>query len=315
MLFGENLQSDKKDYAKYFDYSKDDDYTFGLVCTTTGFQNVAVNQNYPLNFTKHLSSYLNGFTLHNGKFDNSAGRILNELQIIYITEGQGYFISQYCPITEVNAGTIIIVHPNVRHVYYPKKETGWRENWVGLKGKILERLIKNNVFPKEKPICKIGISETIINLYQNLFRLAETQNTGYQQLMAGIIFHLLAHIRYKYLNIAPKKSKVKDKINHACINIRENINKKISPVDIANELNIGYSLFRREFKLITGLSPNQYILKQKLSKSKELLLTTDLTISEIAFELQFENVSQFSSLFKKKEGMNASDFRKNYSFI
>lgn len=306
MLLSEVLQNEKKEYAKYFDYSKVDDDTFGLVCTTTGFQNISINQNYPLNSNKHLSSYL---------FNDSTGRILNEFQIVYITEGQGYFISQYCQKTEIKAGSIIMIHPEVRHIYYPKKETGWREHWVGFKGDIIKRLIKNNVFPKEKPILEIGVSESTINLYQNLLVLAETQNSGSQQLMAGIILHLIANIRYERLNIAPKKSKIKDKINHACIIIRENLNTKLSSVEIANELNIGYSLFRREFKLFTGLSPNQYILKQKLAKSKELLLNTDLTISEIAFELQFENVSQFSSLFKKKEGLNASEFRKNYTFI
>lgn len=300
------MQNNINEYAKYFDYSKVDDYAFGLVCTTTGFQNVAVNQNYPLNSTKHLSSYL---------FNASAGRILNEFQIVYITEGEGYFISQYCQKTEIRPGTIIMVHPSVRHIYYPKKEVGWREYWVGFKGEILERLVKNNVFPKEKPILKIGVSDTIISLYEDLLDQADNQKNGSQQLMAGIILHLLANIRYKHLNIAPKKSKIRDKINHACMIIRENFDKKLSPVDIASDLNIGYSLFRKEFKQLTGFSPNQYILKQKLAKSKELLLNTDLTISEIAFALHFENVSQFSSLFKKKEGINPSEFRKNYTFV
>ncbi|MBP9576760.1 MAG: helix-turn-helix domain-containing protein, partial [Parabacteroides sp.] len=48
---------------------------------------------------------------------------------------------------------------------------------------------------------------------------------------------------------------------------------------------------------------------QKLLRAKELLTSTPLTISEIAYSLHFENAGQFSTFFKKKEGVTPSEFR------
>ena len=82
-----------------------------------------------------------------------------------------------------------------------------------------------------------------------------------------------------------------------------------SPEEIAARLGLGYSWFRRMFKEYTGVSPAQYQLQQKLLRAKELLTSTPLTISEIAYSLHFENAGQFSTFFKKKEGVTPSEFR------
>ena len=63
------------------------------------------------------------------------------------------------------------------------------------------------------------------------------------------------------------------------------------------------------FKEYTGVSPAQYQLQQKLLRAKELLTSTPLTISEIAYSLHFENAGQFSTFFTKKEGVMPSEFR------
>ena len=62
-------------------------------------------------------------------------------------------------------------------------------------------------------------------------------------------------------------------------------------------------------KEYTGVSTTQYQLQQKLLKAKELLISSNLNISEIAYSLKFENAGQFSTFFKKKEGMTPSEFR------
>ena len=53
----------------------------------------------------------------------------------------------------------------------------------------------------------------------------------------------------------------------------------------------------------------KYQLQQKLLKAKELLTSSSMNISEIAYSLKFENAGQFSTFFKKKEGVTPSEFR------
>jgi transcriptional regulator GlxA family with amidase domain len=74
---------------------------------------------------------------------------------------------------------------------------------------------------------------------------------------------------------------------------------------------MGYSKFRKVFKQVTGLSPNQYYLNLRLNKAKALLVNTDLSIVEISNLTGFENLFYFSNYFKKKNGVSPILYRNN----
>jgi ABC-type uncharacterized transport system ATPase subunit len=79
--------------------------------------------------------------------------------------------------------------------------------------------------------------------------------------------------------------------------------------DIANKVYMGYENFRRRFKNEVGLSPNQYFIKLKIEKAKEMLLYTHLEIKEIAEKLGFSDPYYFSRIFKDKETISPNKFR------
>jgi AraC family transcriptional regulator, transcriptional activator of pobA len=63
-------------------------------------------------------------------------------------------------------------------------------------------------------------------------------------------------------------------------------------------------------KFLTGLNAQQHIHNQLIEKAKEILLTTHLSINEIAFKLGFEYPQYFNRLFKSKTGLTPAAFRK-----
>ena len=69
-------------------------------------------------------------------------------------------------------------------------------------------------------------------------------------------------------------------------------------------------LFISEFKRQTGLTPKDYLLSKKLSKAKNLLLTTQSSILEISLAVGFESVSHFIRVFKKKYEMTPLALKK-----
>ena len=89
----------------------------------------------------------------------------------------------------------------------------------------------------------------------------------------------------------------------------KNIKKTIDLVQISTELGVSYSKFRLDFKKQTGSSPLQFYLLLKIEKSKELLLNTNKSQKEIAFELGFESDYYFNRLFKQKTGFAPGQFR------
>lgn len=67
----------------------------------------------------------------------------------------------------------------------------------------------------------------------------------------------------------------------------------------------------RLFRNKTGVSLVDYITKKKIEKVQKLLLTTDLSVSQIAFELGYTNMPYFSKVFRKEVGCSPIEYRKN----
>jgi hypothetical protein len=66
---------------------------------------------------------------------------------------------------------------------------------------------------------------------------------------------------------------------------------------------------------LSGVSPKQHLLDLKMTEAKRLLLYSGLNISEIAFQLGFEDSSYFARIFKKKAKLSPSLFREKYRKI
>ena len=82
---------------------------------------------------------------------------------------------------------------------------------------------------------------------------------------------------------------------------------------LAGKLNISPSYLSDLLRSLIGQSAQQYIHSKLLEKAKEKLSTTDLTVSEIAYELGFEHSQSFSKLFKKKTKRSPVEFRKSFN--
>jgi len=99
-------------------------------------------------------------------------------------------------------------------------------------------------------------------------------------------------------------------INKARLLFRSNIINDFSPEKAAEELQVGYSWFRKVFKNYTGLSPGQYYIQLKIERAKELLNNSEIPIKEIAYDLRFDSYFYFSRIFKEKTGLSPTDYRK-----
>jgi AraC-like DNA-binding protein len=64
---------------------------------------------------------------------------------------------------------------------------------------------------------------------------------------------------------------------------------------------------------LTGQNAQQHIHNKLIEKAKEKISTTNLTISEIAYELGFEHPSSFNKLFKSKTNLSPLEFRQSFN--
>lgn len=105
--------------------------------------------------------------------------------------------------------------------------------------------------------------------------------------------------------IAQIKAIIVDEIHHK----EEKSNVNFSTL-IAEKTNHDYSALSKLFSSVEGVTIEKYILHQKVEKVKELIHYNELTLSEIAFQLNYSSVAHLSSQFKKETGMTPSAFKK-----
>lgn len=86
-------------------------------------------------------------------------------------------------------------------------------------------------------------------------------------------------------------------------------NSDLSVEDIGTELGLSRVQLYRKVKALTGFSPVELLRKTRLSKARQLLETTDQTISEIAYKVGFTAPSYFTKCFKEEHGVLPGDVR------
>ena len=276
------------------------DLQWGTAVNSAGFQDIAPGMDYPPR--NHPSRYV---------FTVESGRVLQEYQLLYITEGRGRF---YCETLgrnkaiPVGAGTMFLLFPGEWHSYHPDRNTGWKEYWIGFNGHFVDNLIERKFFTKDRPVFKVNLHEDIVSLYIKAIEAAVAQESGFQQLLAGIVGRLLSLAYFYDRNSQFQESETALKIGQAKVMIQDHY-MDLSPEEIASRLCISYSSFRKTFKEYTGFSPARYISEVRMSKAKELLTNTSMTIKEVAYLVGYNNHDYFFTAFRHLTGHTPAEYR------
>jgi len=285
--------------------TNEQDLLWGITVTTVGLHQIKKDFEVYRPKAGHPTKYY---------FHSKEGRVLDEFQLVYITQGSGKFHTSKTKTVDVKEGDIMLIMPGLWHSYAPNKKTGWNEYWIGFKGEVMDLRARNGFLNLENGIFKVGMRDEMVNLYQQAINVATTESTAYQQVLAGIA-NLLLGLAMAYDKEQQFENYTVLQMTKAKMIIRENIYSKITPEEIANTLNMSYSWFRKTFKEFTGLSPASYMQKLKLQAAKDSLISTNHSIKEIAYNLHYDNSEHFSTQFKKHVGSSPKDFRAQHTRI
>lgn len=276
------------------------DKEWGLYLTVVGYAQIQPSLVYPPRM--HPSGYF---------FTWEKGRVLQEYQINYITEGSGIFETADGQFPVV-PGSMLILRPGMWHRYKPDPNTGWNEHYIGFNGDSCAQLFREGFFQSSKPVMYVGFQENLLKLFFEIIQLVKDEKTGHQQVCAANTILMLSKILSVVRNQEFAGKSIERKIRKACLYFRDNLNTNVNIEKLASEMNVGYSYFRQMFRKYTGISPTQYHLSLRIQKAKDLLVSTDYSFKEIAIDLGFESYFYFSRIFKDKTGKSPMEFRKEH---
>lgn len=102
-------------------------------------------------------------------------------------------------------------------------------------------------------------------------------------------------------------------ISGAVAYIRKNYKEDIRTDDIARAVNLSRSYMSELFTHTFGISPHEYVVQFRLSIAKNLLMNSSFSITEIAEQTGFRDVSSFSRAFKRQIGISPIKYRATYN--
>jgi AraC-like DNA-binding protein len=271
---------------------------WGIYATSFGQAHVPAGGSYPP--VHHPKSHF--LTWKNG-------RILQEFQFVYISEGAGQFESAHSPLVRVGEGTLFVLFPGVWHRYRPDPERGWIEYWIELQGGVMENLRHEKLLDPRRPVHIPGLAPEILGILAAANRLARAKPPGFQVRLGLLGLQILPHLVWPS-PVSGSPSQRMEKIVRESLNLLgSNLEQPLSPESIARELGVGYSYFRRAFKAQTGFSPKQYRLEIRYRRTCDLLRNTDMMIKEIAERLGYNSPYHLSLEFKMRAGLAPQNWR------
>lgn len=275
------------------------DRRFGLWINTVGCQVIPPGTDYPLE--GHPAGYF---------FNAATGRVLHEYQLVYITEGTGTFCSSAdTPEQEVQRGRVMMIFPGQWHSYQPYSSTGWTEYYIGFAGPIADNLIREGFFSSRNQMIEVGLNEELVALFTRAIMVSHGSRSAQQQHMAGLLMHIIGLILTISRDAISEVGDINQKIERAKIVMRENMGRDLDMVKLASSLNVSYSWFRKMFRESTGLAPVRYFHEMKMTRAKQLLVDTTLSVKEVAFRLGFKSTEHFFSVFKKYTKLTPTEYR------
>ena len=273
------------------------DLVLGLRVIGAGFTDIHSGEPYPRGY--HTDEYMLSW---------ARGRVLNEYQMIYITQGSSVLENDTNKRVKIESGDVFFVIPGQWHRYRPDLTVGWNENWIGFNGAYADQIMPV-LFDQKQSVLHVGHDEELLRLMQSVATMIRSMCPNYQQMMAGNTVAILTRTKGLAMRSSVTTDGHEHRIYEAQCYLLEHACTYVDLEALATQLGYSYTRFRAIFKQHTGLSLRQCQIQIRINHAEELLAGTNQSMTEIADHLGFSSAYYFSRLFKQKTGFSPSAFR------
>ncbi len=215
-------------------------------------------------------------------------------ELVYYTSGRG--ISNIGGTPSVfSGGSFCLLAPRTVH------DESHRENGslfcLGLQ---INAVLPQGVFPDSQG--------HILEYVRAILKESTQQSFGYKEMLHALLTAMLVELLRTLggSEARPEPHNFEYVVNFLAANYAQ----KIRFSEIAARMDLSYDYFQHRFRKLQGVSPQQFLQQKRLEAARDLLNSTALSCTEIAYRCGFSNSAQFSMLFKRAYGCSPRDFRK-----
>lgn len=205
----------------------------------------------------------------------------------------------------LHAGQCFLICPGVATVYAADQDDPWEYGWAGFNGADAGRLLRMCGLSVERPVADIADIARMESCVRTMCgRFAEGGNSCASTASLYEFFDLIQQGR-------PAAGCGGSSAQRAMEFINMNFSYAITVQDIAHYVGLERSQLFRVMKKATGMSPQACLLEYRLERARQLLQTSELTVTEVLYSCGFGDPCHFSRQFRRRYGLSPSAYRGN----
>ncbi len=265
-----------------------------------------------------------------GRFYNMPNAHVHPVyEIYYLVSGSRKFFIE-SDIYNISKGDLVFIDKNAMHrTTYSSDKLNERayvlfddkhiKRFIDEYGREeLEQCLRHRIFS-----IPIQRREYVEGLISQLYTERRHTDEFSQGLMENCLYDLMVFlVRYKRSFFDSKNRDISElsadvlspgdeNIQRAARYIVENYRRDVGLTEVAEYVNMSSTYFSKKFKEVTGFGFKEYLLNLRIKRASELLLETNLSVTEIAYESGFNDSNYFGDVFKKSKGISPLGYRKN----
>lgn len=172
-----------------------------------------------------------------------------------------------------------------------------------------EKIHFTDLEPLNQPVFlrKAGVIE---NDLLEMKREYQARRIFWRARLGGLAASLLGHVARRLSLSAGEEASDDTRMDEVIGYIQTHFDRPLTNAMLGRQFNYHPNYLNKQMLMHTGQTLHQYLLTCRIAHAIELLVTTDLSITEVAARTGAGDISHFSKLFKRKTGNNPSDYRR-----
>lgn len=249
-------------------------------------------------------------------------------EICIVFEGHGIYETDFS-VSEISAGDVLVLPAGGIHRFHnevgieqfnilfqfeklpvPSREISCHPGFSVLFRINPQYCIKNRYYPHFK-LCREDLLR-VKNILSDAYQAQKMHKSGFVLSVYGAFLQVIPILLENYAksNSDTNTPVIPARLSEALDYLQNNFRNPISINELARRHGMNVSGFIRHFKEATGRSPLSYLLNLRLEEARQLLQEDTLSITEIAFQVGFEDSNYFSRIFRRKNGLSPREFRR-----
>lgn len=246
--------------------------------------------------------------------------VRNHYLFHYIISGKGML-----SVTEEDSSAIyhmethsgFLIEPGRINLYSADQKFPWEYVWVEFDGLRARELMEEAGLSNDHPVFHPVSVTAADQLRDAMLRLTQYPDNSQPLAIIGQLYLIMDALIQGSAN---KKRLQGGKLSRfyaqeALSFIEQNYTLPITVEDMANRCNLDRSYFGKVFKDMIGQSPQDFLIRYRMSKATSLLISTSLSIGDISVQVGYPNQLHFSRAFRNIYGMSPRQYRQQNKLL